>query len=53
MKGVVATLGMLKEFPVRDADIVNGLNKVAENTGLQGRWQTLGERPTDHLRYGP
>lgn len=43
--GVLATLGMLKEFPVGDADIVKGLNKVVENTGLQGRWQTLGERP--------
>jgi dihydrofolate synthase/folylpolyglutamate synthase len=46
MRGVLATLGRLEEFPVRDADIVNGLNKVAENTGFQGRWQTLGERPT-------
>ncbi|MGA9238611.1 bifunctional folylpolyglutamate synthase/dihydrofolate synthase [Robiginitalea sp.] len=45
MKGVVSTLGMLKEFPVSDADMVNGLNRVAKNTGLQGRWQTLGERP--------
>ena len=45
MRGVVATLGMLKEFPVSDADMVNGLNRVAKNTGLQGRWQTLGERP--------
>lgn len=45
MRGVVSTLGMLKEFPVSDADMVNGLNRVAKNTGLQGRWQTLGERP--------
>jgi len=45
MKGVLATLSVLDEFPVDNADIVNGLNKVAENTGLQGRWQSLGERP--------
>jgi len=46
IRGVLATLSRLGQFPVGNADIVNGLNKVAENTGLQGRWQTLGERPT-------
>ncbi len=46
MRGVLATLDVLKEFPVGKTDIVNGLKKVTENTGLQGRWQTLGERPT-------
>ncbi|MGB5509339.1 bifunctional folylpolyglutamate synthase/dihydrofolate synthase, partial [Robiginitalea sp.] len=45
IRGVVATLSLLPEFPVGDADIINGLNKVAENTGLLGRWQTLGENP--------
>ena len=45
IRGVLGTLSMLKEFPVRDADIANGLLRVTENTGLKGRWQTLGENP--------
>jgi dihydrofolate synthase/folylpolyglutamate synthase len=45
IKGVLATLGLLTGFPVDEQDISNGLGRVVENTGLQGRWQTLGERP--------
>ena len=45
IRGVLATLSSLEKFPVQEVDISKGLLKVAENTGLQGRWQTLGEHP--------
>ncbi len=43
--GVLETLKHLDSFPVSTAHIQKGLLNVAGNTGLLGRWQTLGERP--------
>lgn len=45
IKGVLVALDKLKDFKVDVAHIKNGLQKVAMNTGLQGRWQLLGENP--------
>jgi dihydrofolate synthase/folylpolyglutamate synthase len=45
IKGVLATIDKLKNFKVDEAHIKNGLQNVAMNTGLQGRWQLLGKNP--------
>lgn len=45
VKGVLGVVKLLKAFALTDTQIQEGLLKVAENTGLLGRWQTLGERP--------
>lgn len=45
VKGVLACIGELKAFDVSEAHIKRGLEHVVANTGLQGRWQILGERP--------
>ncbi|MET6989760.1 bifunctional folylpolyglutamate synthase/dihydrofolate synthase [Sediminicola arcticus] len=45
VKGVLATLKLLKGYNVNEEHIKAGLLKVAENTGLMGRWQVLGEKP--------
>lgn len=45
IKGVLAVLSALQDFTVRKENIVNGLNRVVENTGLMGRWQQLGQAP--------
>ena len=55
--GVLAVLLQLKNFPVSEAQIRQGLMRVVENTGLLGRWQILGEHPriiadTAHNREG-
>ena len=57
IKGVLATLAQLEGFDIKGSHIRDGLMRVAENTGLQGRWQTLGEQPkiicdTAHNREG-
>ena len=46
VKGVVATIKELKGFDIREKNIVDGLLNVSINTGLLGRWQTIGENPT-------
>jgi len=46
VKGVVATIKELKGFDIREEHIVDGLLNVSANTGLLGRWQTIGENPT-------
>ena len=46
IKGVIAALKELKGFKVGRDDILKGLQNVVKNTGLMGRWQILGERPT-------
>ncbi len=43
--GVVATIKLLENFEVPETAIINGLQKVVENTGLLGRWQVLQENP--------
>ncbi|NHF61058.1 bifunctional folylpolyglutamate synthase/dihydrofolate synthase [Flavobacteriaceae bacterium TP-CH-4] len=45
VKGVVATLKELKGFEIREVDVIAGLQKIVENTGLMGRWQVLGRHP--------
>ena len=57
IRGVLATLKQLRGYDVAESHIRRGLMRVVENTGLQGRWQTLGEDPkilcdTAHNREG-
>lgn len=44
-KGVVATISRLKDFTISERHIISGLKNVTNNTGLMGRWQTLGKHP--------
>ena len=47
-KTVLQTLKVLQQqnhFKISEEHIKNGLWEVIENTGLQGRWQQLGENP--------
>lgn len=46
VKGVVAVIEVLKGFEVTDDHIGRGLANCAKNTGILGRWQILGKRPT-------
>ncbi|MEP7093782.1 MAG: folylpolyglutamate synthase/dihydrofolate synthase family protein [Flavobacterium sp.] len=53
----VAVLNNLNEFKVLDENLKTGLLNVSKNTGLQGRWQQLGENPkiicdTAHNKHG-
>ncbi|PRZ21104.1 dihydrofolate synthase/folylpolyglutamate synthase [Flavobacterium granuli] len=41
----IAVLNEAKEFKISTENIKSGLLKVVKNTGLQGRWQQLGESP--------
>src|SRR5690606_26818400 len=45
IKGVLACVRELKAFDIGEDHIKRGLEHVVANTGLQGRWQILGERP--------
>ncbi|AYN05323.1 folylpolyglutamate synthase/dihydrofolate synthase family protein [Flavobacterium sp. 140616W15] len=50
-------LNSQNEFKVTDENLKTGLLKVTKNTGLQGRWQQLGENPkiicdTAHNKHG-
>lgn len=45
IKGVLATIKLLKEFNISREHIRRGLMMVVENTGLLGRWQILHENP--------
>ncbi|MEP5253652.1 MAG: folylpolyglutamate synthase/dihydrofolate synthase family protein [Winogradskyella arenosi] len=46
-KTALQALVVLKErgYHVSDANLLTGLGNVAANTGLQGRWQILGQKP--------
>lgn len=47
-KTVIQTIAILntqKEFKISDSQIKSGLLNVIKNTGLQGRWQQMGEFP--------
>lgn len=46
VKGVVAAIKELKGFNIGEKHILDGLMNVTDNTGLLGRWQTIGENPT-------
>lgn len=53
----IAVLNSENEFTVSDESLKSGLLKVVKNTGLQGRWQQLGENPkiicdTAHNKHG-
>ncbi|UTN04756.1 bifunctional folylpolyglutamate synthase/dihydrofolate synthase [Flavobacterium bizetiae] len=53
----IAVLNSQNEFTVSDENLKSGLLKVVKNTGLQGRWQQLGENPkiicdTAHNKHG-
>ena len=41
----ITVLSSKNKFEVSEGNIKNGLLSVANNTGLQGRWQQLGESP--------
>ncbi len=47
IKGVLAVLDFLRNgfWEISDEDIKLGLENVAKNTSLKGRWQTLSENP--------
>ncbi|OHT44761.1 bifunctional folylpolyglutamate synthase/dihydrofolate synthase [Flavobacterium tructae] len=50
-------LNSQNEFKISDENLKNGLLYVVKNTGLQGRWQQLGENPkiicdTAHNQHG-
>ena len=45
IKTAVITLETLKSFEIKTDKIRQGLSKVFLNTGLQGRWQVLGDAP--------
>jgi len=53
----IAVLNSQNDFKVSDENLKSGLSKVVKNTGLQGRWQQLGENPkiicdTAHNKHG-
>lgn len=53
----IAVLNAQNEFKVSIEDLKTGLLNVSKNTGLQGRWQQLGENPkiicdTAHNKHG-
>ena len=53
----IAVLNSQNEFKVSDESLQSGLLNVVKNTGLQGRWQQLGENPkiicdTAHNKHG-
>lgn len=53
----IAVLTSQNEFKVSDESLKSGLLNVVKNTGLQGRWQQLGENPkiicdTAHNKHG-
>jgi dihydrofolate synthase/folylpolyglutamate synthase len=47
LPGIIEILYQLNNlgFPISIEQIISGLSKVRELTGLQGRWQVLGENP--------
>jgi dihydrofolate synthase/folylpolyglutamate synthase len=55
---VVQALDILStRFNIKDSDIIRGLKNVIQNTGLKGRWQTIGVNPliicdTGHNKEG-
>lgn len=46
LKTILASLEVLKlDLDIPDEAVRDGLAKVVENTGLMGRWQTIGNKP--------
>ncbi len=58
LKTVFQAFSVLRtEFKISSENIIEGIKKVIENTGLQGRWQILGRNPliicdTGHNKEG-
>ncbi len=46
INGVVSLLKKLPSFRVSEDHIRNGLQQVRKNTGIRGRWEILGTKPT-------
>lgn len=46
IKGVVATLSLLKGFNITETNLKAGLSNTVKNTQLLGRWQKIGSNPT-------
>ena len=46
LPGVLQTIDLLSGFNITSEQIRAGLEKVIANTGLKGRWQILGSKPT-------
>uniref|UniRef100_UPI0025D376A6 bifunctional folylpolyglutamate synthase/dihydrofolate synthase n=1 Tax=Algoriphagus sp. TaxID=1872435 RepID=UPI0025D376A6 len=48
LPGILETVDQLKlrGWEIADTQLLEGLSKVANQTGLKGRWQILGESPT-------
>ena len=46
INGVVSLLKKLSSFTVSDDHINSGLQQVCKNTGIRGRWEILGIKPT-------
>ena len=46
INGVVSLLKKLSSFTVSDDHINSGLQQVCKNTGIRGRWEILGTKPT-------
>ena len=46
INGVVSLIKKLSSFTVSEDHICNGLQHVRKNTGIRGRWEILGTKPT-------
>jgi dihydrofolate synthase/folylpolyglutamate synthase len=46
INGVVSLLKKLSSFTVSEDHVCNGLQHVRKNTGIRGRWEILGTKPT-------
>ncbi|QCW98906.1 bifunctional folylpolyglutamate synthase/dihydrofolate synthase [Aggregatimonas sangjinii] len=44
-RGVLAAIDKLTDFKISERDIKAGFENVTRNTGLMGRWQTIGNHP--------
>ncbi len=42
---ITAMKKLQHDWSIAEGDIINGLQKVKENTGLRGRWDMIGEQP--------
>ena len=43
--GVMTVISQLKDFEISQLQLEEGLRNVVKNTGLQGRWQVLAQKP--------
>ncbi|MGB0198553.1 MAG: bifunctional folylpolyglutamate synthase/dihydrofolate synthase [Flavobacteriaceae bacterium] len=45
VEGVITVISQLKDFEISQQQLEEGLRNVVKNTGLQGRWQVLAQKP--------